>query len=90
MTLQNEGESSGELVEQRSLSRLGFLFNGLIGVICLIYLMNPSIGVVEPLPDALPIVGNLDEGMATLILLTTLRNVGIDLSGILSVKKNPQ
>ena len=34
----------------------------------LIYLLNPTGGVVELIPDILPIVGNLDEGAAMLLI----------------------
>jgi len=39
--------------------------------------MNPSAGVIEFLPDVLPVVGNLDEGLATLGLIIALRNLGL-------------
>ena len=41
---------------------------GLSGVIALIYLINPTAGVLELIPDNIPVVGNLDEGMACFIL----------------------
>lgn len=34
-----------------------------------IYLLNPTAGFIEFLPDALPIVGNIDEAGATMLLL---------------------
>jgi hypothetical protein len=37
-------------------------------VIGLLYLLNPTAGILELLPDNLPIVGNLDEGAAFLLL----------------------
>ncbi len=40
-----------------SLSLLGF-----------IYLLNPTSGVIELLPDNLPLIGNIDEGAAALAL----------------------
>jgi hypothetical protein len=33
-----------------------------------IYLLNPTLGIFELLPDTLPIVGNLDEAGAFLLL----------------------
>lgn len=43
------------------------------GVIALliggIYLINPTAGLIEILPDVLPFVGNLDEAGATVLLL---------------------
>ena len=33
-----------------------------------VYLLNPGAGVIEFIPDNLPIVGNLDEGVAGLLI----------------------
>ncbi len=33
-----------------------------------VYILNPTIGVFEFIPDNLPIVGNLDEGGAYLLM----------------------
>jgi uncharacterized membrane protein YkvA (DUF1232 family) len=38
----------------------------LIALVGLIYLLNPSFGVFELIPDNIPIVGNLDEGAAAI------------------------
>lgn len=35
----------------------------------LLYLLNPGAGVIEALPDNLPLVGNLDEAAAMALLL---------------------
>ncbi len=34
----------------------------------LIYLLNPTAGVIELIPDNMPLIGNLDEGMATMMI----------------------
>jgi hypothetical protein len=34
----------------------------------LVYILNPTAGVIEFIPDNLPIVGNLDEGVAFLMI----------------------
>ena len=52
-------------------------FNILIAVVCAIYLINPGMGLVEFLPDALPIIGNIDEASATAGLLFALSNLGL-------------
>jgi len=49
-----------------------------LGAVALVYLANPTAGFFELIPDALPVVGNLDEGVAVVILLNTLRYYGID------------
>ena len=33
-----------------------------------IYILNPTAGIIEFIPDNLPIVGNLDEGVAFLLV----------------------
>jgi hypothetical protein len=52
----------------------------IVGVIvAILYLSNIGFGLVELLPDNLPLVGNLDEAFFTLLLVTCLRKLGIDL-----------
>lgn len=41
----------------------------LLAVIGVIYLLNPTLGILEFLPDNLPIVGNLDESVAVMLVL---------------------
>lgn len=53
-----------------------------IGMIALIYLLNPGWGWIEILPDNLPIVGNLDEAGATALLLMVLSYWGVDLTAL--------
>jgi uncharacterized membrane protein YkvA (DUF1232 family) len=52
---------------------------GLAGVAAL-YLINPTAGILEFIPDNFPMIGNLDEAAATLIILNALRYYGVDLS----------
>lgn len=47
----------------------------ILGAISLVYLLNPTAGVIELLPDNLPLVGNLDEGVAGMLLLQALYNL---------------
>jgi len=49
-----------------------------IGVLSGLYLLNPGFGVFEFIPDAIPFVGNLDEGTAAFTLLSSLAYFGID------------
>ena len=51
----------------------------LVGVISTAYLLNPGAGFIEMIPDNFPVIGNLDEAGATLILLSCLAYFGIDL-----------
>lgn len=43
--------------------------------LCLIYLVNPGLGIFELLPDNLPIVGNLDEGAAAALLVMLFQSL---------------
>jgi len=55
----------------------------LAGLIGLIYILNPTAGVLELIPDNIPIVGNLDEAAAVALVLAALRYYGVDLTGFL-------
>ena len=52
----------------------------LAGALALLYLANPTLGFFELLPDNLPLVGNLDEGAAVLLLTNVLAWYGHDLN----------
>ncbi|MEM1208199.1 MAG: DUF1232 domain-containing protein [Planctomycetota bacterium] len=52
----------------------------LLAVASAIYLINPTAGVIELLPDNLPLVGNLDEAAAAALLIACLSYFGIDLT----------
>ena len=40
----------------------------LLSLFGFIYLLNPTAGIIELLPDSLPLIGNIDEGAAALAL----------------------
>ena len=40
-----------------------------LSILSIIYILNPTAGVIEILPDNIPFIGNLDEAMATAILI---------------------
>lgn len=50
-----------------------------LGIVSLLYLINPGAGIFEILPDNFPLIGNLDEAAATLLLLNCLAYFGLDL-----------
>jgi uncharacterized membrane protein YkvA (DUF1232 family) len=52
---------------------------GVIGVVSAIYLFNPTAGLIELIPDNIPVIGNLDEAAAAALLISTLAYFGIDL-----------
>lgn len=47
----------------------------LLTLIGFVYLLNPTAGLVELIPDNLPIVGNLDEGAAALLVWQGLNEI---------------
>ena len=51
-----------------------------LGGLGAVYLMFPTLGVFELIPDAIPIIGSLDEFSATVLVLNTLAYYGLDLS----------
>ena len=52
----------------------------ILGIFAVTYLIFPTLGVFELIPDAIPIIGNMDEAAATVIIINTLRYYGLDLS----------
>ncbi len=57
---------------RRTLRAVLHVLGALLG---LLYILNPGAGVIELLPDALPIVGNLDEAAMMSLLLWSLRGL---------------
>jgi uncharacterized membrane protein YkvA (DUF1232 family) len=56
----------------RSLKMVAYV----VGIVAsAIYILNPTAGVWELLPDNLPLLGNLDEAAMTAVLLSCLRGV---------------
>ena len=67
----NEGETA---IVESMWTRPGGKIAVLAGCfLALVYLLNPTAGIFEWIPDNLPIVGNLDEAAATALLLYGLR-----------------
>jgi uncharacterized membrane protein YkvA (DUF1232 family) len=40
-----------------------------LAAVGLLYILNPTFGLIEFIPDNLPIIGNLDEGVAFLLVM---------------------
>ena len=55
----------------------------LAAFVSFVYLINPGAGILEIIPDNLPIIGNLDEAAACAIILAAFRYYGIDLTSFL-------
>ncbi len=58
------------------------------GILSALYLLNPTAGLFEILPDNIPFVGNIDEVTATTLLLASLGYFGIDVSNFFKRDKN--
>ncbi len=56
------------------------------GIVSTLYLLNIGFGLVEIIPDNVPIFGNLDEAAATALLINCLAYFGLDLGHILRRK----
>lgn len=44
----------------------------LLIIACIVYLINPTLGVFELIPDNLPVVGNIDEVFVAGLLLSLI------------------
>ena len=59
----------------------------LTGIISLLYLLNIGAGFIELIPDNIPVIGNLDEAAAAILLISYLRYLGIDILSFLPGRK---
>ena len=66
------------------------MFIILAGVLAGLYLINPTAGLFELIPDVVPIIGNLDEATASVIILSVLRYYGLDLSRLFGGRASQQ
>lgn len=58
------------------------IFVALAGIASFLYLLNPTLGVFELLPDNIPLLGNVDDATAAMVLLGALRYFGCDLTAV--------
>lgn len=59
------------------------------GGLAVLYLINPTLGFFEFIPDNLPLIGNLDEVAATALLLNALHYFGVDLPRLFQREQSP-
>jgi len=45
----------------------------ILGIVCLLYILNLGLGRYEIIQDNIPFIGNVDEVFATILLLACLR-----------------
>jgi uncharacterized membrane protein YkvA (DUF1232 family) len=62
-------------------------FVAVAAVLSALYLLNPTAGFLELIPDNIPFVGNLDEATAMAVLVACLRFFGYDITRFFG-KKN--
>jgi hypothetical protein len=55
---------------------------GAIGFLAGVYLLNPTFGVFELIPDNVPFIGNLDEATAAFLVLSALAYFGYDIRDV--------
>ena len=56
-------------------------------ILSALYLLNPTAGFFEIIPDNIPLVGNLDEAAATALLVACMQFFGYDITRFLGQKK---
>ncbi|OUR99609.1 hypothetical protein A9Q84_00895 [Halobacteriovorax marinus] len=57
------------------------------GLLGLLYILNPTAGIIEFIPDNIPYIGNLDEAAAVVLILGCLRHFNVDLTKHFKGKK---
>lgn len=65
-------------------------FMAMIALFCGFYLLNPTWGFIEVIPDNVPFLGNLDEATAAAVLIACLRYFGFDLTRFWCKKRKGQ
>ena len=50
-----------------------------LGLFAVVYLIFPTLGIFELIPDAVPLIGSMDEAAATVVIVNTLNYYGLDL-----------
>lgn len=53
-----------------------------VAMFALFYLINPTAGIFELIPDNIPLIGNLDEAAAVFVLISALKYFGFELPNI--------
>jgi len=55
-----------------------------LGFVSVVYLIFPTLGIFELIPDAIPLIGSLDEVAATGLLLNVMNYYGINMTNLFS------
>ena len=65
--------------EQTSRTIGGTIVAVIVALLCVVYMLNPTAGFLEFIPDNLPVIGNVDEGLIMILLLGCLKYLGLDI-----------
>lgn len=65
--------------EQTTRSIVGIIVAIIVAFLCVVYMLNPGAGFIECIPDNLPVIGNVDEGLIMILLLGCLKYLGLDI-----------
>jgi len=66
--MQIDKENVGPLTTTLSLRGIPKWLVYLSATLGVVYLLNPTAGIVEFIPDNLPLIGNIDEGVAAFLI----------------------
>ena len=58
---------------------LGTVVAVVVALFFVVYMLNPTAGFFEFIPDSIPVIGNVDEGLIMLLFLACLKYLGIDI-----------
>ncbi len=61
-----------------------------LAALAVLYLINPTAGFLELIPDNFPLIGNLDEAGATAILIAALAYFGVDVTALFGNRDKPK
>lgn len=76
--MEEEKTVEGGMEEKRNVGTT--IVVGALGVLSTLYLLNPTGGIIELIPDNFPVIGNLDEAAATALLISCLAYFGVDVA----------
>jgi len=82
--MENQKTIAADGKEKRSV--VGSIVAGVFGLLGAVYLLNPTAGFFELIPDNLPFIGNLDEAAATVMVISCLGYFGIDIGRLFGRK----
>ncbi|MBP6048897.1 MAG: DUF1232 domain-containing protein [Chitinophagales bacterium] len=61
-----------------------------VALVAFFYIINPTAGFIEFIPDNIPIIGNLDEAGAVFIIISALNYFGFKLPNIFKKEDKKQ